>query len=81
MEMFKKYWPVALALVTILGGVTAAGRFQGQLEYITDAVNPETISEYRVLQREAEIKRDLRWCFGKAKLQGKDFAQALDCLD
>ena len=80
-DAFKKYWPLALAAVTVIGGISAAGRFQSQLEFITKAVNPDTIVEYRVEEAKRETIKGLRWCFGKAKVQGKTLAEALDCLD
>ena len=80
-DTLKHYLPLILGLLGLLGAVSTAILFYGKLEYVAGAVNPDTIIEYRVNEAKRETIKELRWCFGKAKVQNKTLAEALNCLD
>ena len=63
------------------GGIYTAATILGKLDYATRAVNPEAVVEYRVKEAVLSTKREMRWCLGKAALEGKMALEALRCAD
>ena len=58
----KQYWfLIAFFLSVVGGGITLFGK----VEYVTNAVNPESLQVYAKEQAILHTKREIRWCLSK----------------
>lgn len=65
LQFVDKYRNAITLAFLIVPTFVASTYFFFRLEYVAQAVNPETITDYRVEEAILSTKRKMRWCLGK----------------
>jgi hypothetical protein len=79
-------WSAVAGNITKIAGAVAVMAvvfdLYGRINYVLDVVNPDALVNFQREQAIEEVKRDMRWCLGKAVLLDElDRRRILECAD
>lgn len=78
LEFLKSYW---FLVAFTFGAIGTMATLWFRVEFVIQAVNPDSITEYQTEQAILSTKREIRWCLGKAALLDKTAKEVLTCAD
>ena len=79
LQFAKTYWFMIVFFMSVVGGGMT---LFGKIEYVTQAVNPESLQLYAQEQAILHTKREIRWCLSKLAWSTEaGRAAAMACAD